>query len=1125
MTKWFRGAEHDRDGHRRDDFDPIDEGARYRLTPAVSAAIWKRLRAEATDRPTGLFDEEHARRRFHIVAERVGKRRGRQIRPDPTKLTRAEGDQRRLTDPLWDVFADVHRSKGIRGGDPARSWDPDSDLEVEDGPYRLPGEREIERLLARPLAGESTGLAEDAPPRQLQPDPSGALAESAPHSQLQPDPPGALAEDVPHSQLQPDPPGAPVELQRAAPAWSTPARAWLPPALVKSWPDALAPVVERPAVTLLRREIAPVDSNAAHDPGLDQALGRRGAGAPLPEALRQEMEALLGADLRRVRLHTDEVAGTAAHAIRARAFTVGEDIFFAPGAFDPDSAAGRELLAHELTHVVQAQHGRVAQGESGHTRVSNPGDTIEQEAEQAARRVAAAPRTRPDDADPGAAGEAEAAEEAGDHARQRPVSNAAAVSVQSATTLLRAPDPTATAAPLKVPPGGTPIHQIGIVAWDGHPPLRLRSSASTTEDNVVASLPFNTHVQVIQRFPGDWLLVATLDGKMGFCARPYVWSAPEHKLPEPSAKLHKVDGGDKGAAIHVARHYYGDVADKWGTDLRFYVTVLGAVNHLTIPDSTDGWKTVQFRENDLIWIPSAAFARSLHGALNSGSRTYQLASGLGVAGALERVGELIADVQEAIRRSGKHIPAAVARHVEQSVVSVLESLLWMAVGAVGLLAISTALGAAIGALAGGAGAAPGAAAGFEVGMALLEWIGLGFLVAWIGNAVVRIGTAFGAFFGAVWNAHGNLEALDRAALAFAEALGTLAGVLIEALAMWAISVGVKAAAGKLQGTAIGRQIGASRLGEWLEQRIQNHQAGRSPLPGPREALRRLLENRRRGERDDEQGPTPPEPADAWSELARRHGLDDVVTRILREDRVDPAVADRLLAKGMNQFDLGELALDHGADGVRAADTLVQANVQPSVARRALRMARDMGIGRRVIDLINSKHLENLQGFRKFLADVAIELRLGKLGKYNQLMEAHERAMRGNRVSLEGRRQAPDDAESGQADVIDYTQRQAVQMKTVTSETEDGVIDNLQKAINQLSGVKGEHPPSGFQRIADIRIDNAANPLRFASREQLLSALRGKLLDLDELTPASATPGLVRITNAISTFLFAPAELQ
>ncbi len=43
------------------------------------------------------------------------------------------------------------------------------------------------------------------------------------------------------------------------------------------------------------------------------------------------------------------------------------------------------------------------------------------------------------------------------------------------------------------------------------------------------------------------------------------------------------------------------------------------------PDSTDGWKTVQFKADGYIWIPSLPFARSLHGALNSGSRSYELA--------------------------------------------------------------------------------------------------------------------------------------------------------------------------------------------------------------------------------------------------------------------------------------------------------------------------------------------------------------------------------------------------------------------------------------------------------------------------------------------------------------------
>ena len=99
------------------------------------------------------------------------------------------------------------------------------------------------------------------------------------------------------------------------------------------------------------------------------------------------------------------------------------------------------------------------------------------------------------------------------------------------------------------------------------------------------------------------------------------------------------------------------------------------------------------------------------------------------------------------------------------------------------------------------------------------------------------------------------------------------------------------------------------------------------------------------------------------------------------------------------------------------------------------------------------------------------------------------------------------------------------MKTVTSDKELGVIENLETALEQLGGKKGEHPPKGFQRVADIRIEGPKNPLRIASREQLLVALRGQLYNLDHLTTTDAVPGAVRITNAISTFLFAADELR
>ncbi len=56
-----------------------------------------------------------------------------------------------------------------------------------------------------------------------------------------------------------------------------------------------------------------------------------------------------------VRVHCDGSAAEAAQALTARAFTLGNDIFFADGQYQPDSTTGRRLIAHELTHVLQAR--------------------------------------------------------------------------------------------------------------------------------------------------------------------------------------------------------------------------------------------------------------------------------------------------------------------------------------------------------------------------------------------------------------------------------------------------------------------------------------------------------------------------------------------------------------------------------------------------------------------------------------------------------------------------------------------------------------------------------------------------------------------------------------------------
>jgi phage-related protein len=102
---------------------------------------------------------------------------------------------------------------------------------------------------------------------------------------------------------------------------------------------------------------------SAGDPGeLPQGLVRRimdlqQGGGPLPSEIRAYMEPRFGADFSSVRIHTDDQAGRTAQDIQAHAFTMGEHIAFAPGAYRPESTEGKKLLAHELTHVVQQRGG------------------------------------------------------------------------------------------------------------------------------------------------------------------------------------------------------------------------------------------------------------------------------------------------------------------------------------------------------------------------------------------------------------------------------------------------------------------------------------------------------------------------------------------------------------------------------------------------------------------------------------------------------------------------------------------------------------------------------------------------------------------------------------------------
>jgi len=110
--------------------------------------------------------------------------------------------------------------------------------------------------------------------------------------------------------------------------------------------------------------------------------GTRGSGAGLAQDVRSRFEGDLG-PLGDVTVHTDDTADNLNRSVSARAFATGTDVYFAKGEYNPGSADGDRLLAHELAHVVQ-QRGAA---NSGPLTVSQPGDALETEADDVADSI------------------------------------------------------------------------------------------------------------------------------------------------------------------------------------------------------------------------------------------------------------------------------------------------------------------------------------------------------------------------------------------------------------------------------------------------------------------------------------------------------------------------------------------------------------------------------------------------------------------------------------------------------------------------------------------------------------------------------------------------------------------
>lgn len=221
----------------------------------------------------------------------------------------------------------------------------------------------------------------------------------------------------------------------------------------------------------------------------------RSPGQPLSRSVRAAVEPAFGRNFGHVRLHTDSRAAESARAVNALAYAVGNQVVFGAGQYQPQTAQGRHLIAHELTHTIQ--QGSVIHNTSapGDLQIGQANDAYEQEAERQATQVlrghrAPQPLAQPqigvarvqrDDAGAPDAGQQQADAGAPDAGQQQPAPGGPPA----------APQPPAVPAPVAAPPvvtGLTVVNQATAIAYEepgtGGPHF-VTIAGQTGDENVI----------------------------------------------------------------------------------------------------------------------------------------------------------------------------------------------------------------------------------------------------------------------------------------------------------------------------------------------------------------------------------------------------------------------------------------------------------------------------------------------------------------------------------------------------------------------------------------------------------------------------------------------------------------
>lgn len=111
----------------------------------------------------------------------------------------------------------------------------------------------------------------------------------------------------------------------------------------------------KPLISFIQKKERGNNNTIVSESISNQIQATKGSGKAIPETTKSFMESRFGADFSNVNIHTGSYASQLSNQLNAQAFTVGSDIYFNDGKYQPESTEGKLLMAHELTHVIQQQ--------------------------------------------------------------------------------------------------------------------------------------------------------------------------------------------------------------------------------------------------------------------------------------------------------------------------------------------------------------------------------------------------------------------------------------------------------------------------------------------------------------------------------------------------------------------------------------------------------------------------------------------------------------------------------------------------------------------------------------------------------------------------------------------------